>query len=56
MPAEHPSQAYTPLPLPLLRRPSQDEFMENLSTAAVALQGAVPKVLEFIDGKEIDAL
>ena len=54
MPAEHLSQANTPPAL--LRRPSQDEFMENLSTAAVALQGAVPKVLEFIDGKEIDAL
>ena len=35
---------------------AQDEFMENLASAAKALQGAVPKVIEFIAGKELGAL
>jgi 5'-methylthioadenosine nucleosidase len=37
-------------------KPTQDEFMENLGAAAKALQGAVPKVIEFIAGKEVSAL
>jgi 5'-methylthioadenosine nucleosidase len=45
--------ACTALPL---RRPSQEEFLENLHAAAVALQGALPKVLEFVTGKEVDEL
>jgi len=34
-------------------RPSHEEFLENLSTAAVALQTSVPKVLEFVSGKTV---
>ena len=37
-------------------KPTQDEFLENLGAAAKALQGAVPKVIEFVAGKELDAL
>ncbi|KAG1668480.1 hypothetical protein FOA52_005253 [Chlamydomonas sp. UWO 241] len=37
-------------------RPSQDEFLENLHAAAVALQGALPKVLDFVAGKEMGEL
>ena len=37
-------------------KPTQDEFMENLGAAAKALQGAVPKVLEFLAGKPIAEL
>jgi len=37
-------------------KPTQDEFMENLGAAAEALQGAVPKVIAFIAGKELSAL
>lgn len=37
-------------------RPSQDEFLENLHTAAAALQENLPKVLEFVAGKELSAL
>jgi 5'-methylthioadenosine nucleosidase len=29
-------------------KPTQDEFLENLSTAAKALEEAVPRVVEFI--------
>lgn len=41
---------------PLTRRPSQEEFLENLSTAAGALQGALPKVLRFVAGKSVSEL
>ena len=37
-------------------KPTQDEFLENLGAAAKALQGAVPKVIEFVAGKEVSAL
>lgn len=37
-------------------RPSHDEFLENLSTAAGALQVVVPKVLEFVAGKTVAQL
>eukprot|EP00955_Chlamydomonas_euryale_P083325 363838-Chlamydomonas_euryale.AAC.5 len=37
-------------------RPSEVEFLENLHTAAAALQAALPKVLDFIAGKEIEQL
>ncbi|GKY92019.1 hypothetical protein MPSEU_000173500 [Mayamaea pseudoterrestris] len=33
-------------------RPTQDEFLENLAAASVSLQTALPKVLEYICGKE----
>lgn len=32
--------------------PTQDEFMENLHTASKSLQEALPKVLEYVVGKE----
>lgn len=34
-------------------RPTQDEFLENLHTAAAALQQVLPKVLEFVAGKTL---
>ena len=37
-------------------RPTQDEFLENLSAAASALQAVLPKVLEFVDGKTLTQL
>ena len=37
-------------------KPTQDEFLENLGAAAKALQGAVPRVLEFVAGKEVAQL
>lgn len=37
-------------------KPTQEEFMENLGTAAVSLQGALPKVIEYICGKGHDEL
>ena len=37
-------------------RPTQDEFLENLTAAAKALQAAVPKVIEFAAGKDVAAL
>lgn len=37
-------------------KPTQDEFLENLGAAAKALQAAVPRVLQFIAGKEVSAL
>lgn len=37
-------------------RPTQEEFLENLSAAAAALQKTLPKVLEFIDSKELSQL
>merc|ERR1719310_1132491 len=36
--------------------PTQDEFLKNLSTAAQSLQEAVPKVMDFIAGKELKDL
>ena len=37
-------------------RPSHEEFMENLSSAAKALQEALPKCLEFVEGKRLSEL
>lgn len=34
-------------------RPTQDEFLENLHTAAAALQQVLPKVLAFVSGKTL---
>ena len=39
-----------------LCRPSHEEFLENLSTAATSLQNAVPKVLEFVKGRKTSEL
>jgi 5'-methylthioadenosine nucleosidase len=37
-------------------QPTQDEFLENLSSAAKSLQTTLPKVIDFICGKEHDEL
>ncbi len=37
-------------------KPTQEEFMENLGTAAKSLQEALPKVIEYICGKGHDEL
>lgn len=37
-------------------RPTQDEFLENLHTAAAALQQVLPKVLQFVSGKTLAEL
>lgn len=37
-------------------QPSHEEFMENLGTAATSLQGALPKVIDFVCGKTHDEL
>ena len=37
-------------------RPAQEEFLENLGTAARSLQEAVPRVLDFVAGKKISDL
>jgi len=37
-------------------KPTHDEFMENLGTAAKSLQEALPKVVEYICGKHHDEL
>lgn len=37
-------------------RPTQDEFLENLHTAAAALQQVLPKVLCFVSGKTLAEL
>jgi 5'-methylthioadenosine nucleosidase len=37
-------------------RPSQEEFMENLHTAAAALQRVVPEVVTFAAGKRLHEL
>eukprot|EP00198_Chlamydomonas_reinhardtii_P014218 XP_001703555.1 5'-methylthioadenosine nucleosidase [Chlamydomonas reinhardtii] len=37
-------------------RPTAEEFLENLHSAAAALQGTLPKVLGFLAGKELQAL
>ena len=37
-------------------RPTQDEFMENLSTAAKSLQDTIPRVIEYIVGKRLSEL
>jgi 5'-methylthioadenosine nucleosidase len=37
-------------------RPAAEEFLENLHKAADALQGIIPKVVEFIAGKKLSEL
>ena len=37
-------------------RPTHEEFMENLGTAAASLQQALPKCLGFIEGKAVAEL
>lgn len=37
-------------------RPTQDEFFENLATAAASLQVMIPKVIDFVVGKSLDML
>lgn len=37
-------------------RPTQDEFFENLATAAASLQVMIPKVIDFVVGKTLDML
>ena len=37
-------------------RPSQEEFLENLGAAALSLQVAIPKVIEFCLGKKFREL
>lgn len=36
--------------------PTQEEFLANLSSAAQSLQAALPKVIEFVAGKEVEDL
>jgi 5'-methylthioadenosine nucleosidase len=37
-------------------RATQEEFLENLTAAATALQSTLPKVLEFVTGKTVEQL
>jgi 5'-methylthioadenosine nucleosidase len=37
-------------------RPTNEEFLENLHAAAAALQGMLPRVLEFVAGKTVEEL
>jgi 5'-methylthioadenosine nucleosidase len=37
-------------------KPTHEEFLENLHTAAVSLQNVIPKVLDFIIGKKLSEL
>ena len=37
-------------------KPTQEEFFENLQSAAVSLQEALPKVIEYVCGKNHDEL
>ena len=37
-------------------RPTEEEFFENLATAAASLQIMVPKVIEFVVGKSLHML
>lgn len=37
-------------------RPTQEQFFENLATAAKSLQEAVPKIVDFVIGKKISDL
>lgn len=37
-------------------RPSHEEFMENLETAAKSLQDALPKIVTFVAGKRLSDL
>eukprot|EP00803_Ostreobium_quekettii_P008206 evm.model.scf_1725EXC.2 EVM.evm.TU.scf_1725EXC.2 scf_1725EXC:17751-21773(-) len=37
-------------------RPAHEEFLENLQTAAAALQSTLPKILEFVSGKKLSQL
>ena len=36
--------------------PTQDEFLANLKSASAALQGVLPKVLDFVVGKTVGEL
>ena len=37
-------------------RPVHEEFLENLQTAAAALQTTLPKVIEYVAGKKLSEL
>lgn len=37
-------------------KPTHEEFLENLDTAAKSLQGALPKVIDFVCNRSIDEL
>jgi 5'-methylthioadenosine nucleosidase len=37
-------------------RPTQDEFFENLATAAASLQEKVPQLIDFVVGKKLSDL
>lgn len=37
-------------------KPSHEEFLENLGTAATSLQGALPRVIDYVCGKKHDEL
>ncbi len=37
-------------------RPTQDEFLEHLSAASKSLQEKLPKILEFVMGKQLSQL
>lgn len=37
-------------------RPTEDEFLENLHTAVVSLQNAMPRVIKFVAGKIVSDL
>lgn len=37
-------------------RPSAEEFLENLHTAAVSLESTLPRVLEYMSGKQASEL
>lgn len=37
-------------------RPSQEEFLENLSSASKSLQRELPKIIDFILGKPLSEL
>lgn len=37
-------------------RPTQDEFLENLSAASKSLQEKLPKIVEFVMGKKYSDL
>lgn len=37
-------------------KPTQDEFLENLGTAAKSLQSTMPKVISFVAGKSLNDL
>ena len=35
---------------------TQEEFLQNLAAAAAALKNVVPKVIDFIDGRDVNDL